>query len=536
MIIANNNQRISSKPAFGNAGLNVAMNYLATNQAIGASATDLGFMVIPRTAIDSTRTPEAGLETGRREMASCLLYAGMGFFGLGAARLIGAVSDTKEYEVPLHKINAGSSAIDTLAHSWNAALTEHGREFTNKEKIIDTFLNNVFGSVSGLDVDKKTLLSSDSGIQKEIVTDLKTLLVDAKNSKEYTIPKDTKTKLIQKIINATGASEHLILPNQAKPITENGIKKFEEIKISAGDLLDNTYSLGRTFMQDKVSAEFKKTDKLTDNQFIQSLKKFNSKKMFIGLGAASAVALSMQAINRWMTKQKTGSDGFQVYKGPDGTGQKAQKDNSTLFKALKVAAAAGMGAYTMKMIGGKLKDLPKKIEFTKLMPNMNQYKFIYGVTIVGRLLASSDKNELRETATRDVLGFTSWLVLGDVVAKTVAKAFEDKHPDIKLLNCEDKKATGFNKLMKSSVKTHEELLYSEKGSVGKSIKEASRAATSKATKAIKFLNIAQLSGYAFSGLVLGVFIPMLNKAITNKLHERGLEKAKAQENSQKIAA
>ena len=523
MIITNHHKNtIPAKNTFGNGALNGAMNYLATNQAIGASATDMAFMVIPRTAIDSTRTPEAGMETGRRELASCALYAGMGFFGLGAAHLIGMFSNVKKYEVPMHKINAGSSAIDSLAHSWNSALDKNGRDFSNKKGTVESYLNTVFDSVSGLDGETKTTLNSKPEVQKEIVKELHDLLLDAKKNKEYTIPKDKKTELVRKIIYATGSGEHLTLAN-----------KTGELQISAGDLLDNTYSMGRTFMQDKVADEFKKTDNLVDNQFIKSLKKFNSKKMFIGLGAASAVALSMQAVNRWMTKKKTGSDGFQVYK--DGSGEKPQKDTSGLFKGLKIATAAGMGIYSFKMIGGKLKDLPKKIEFTKLMPNINQYKFIYGVSIVGRLLASSDKNELRETATRDFLGFTSWLVLGDVVAKSVAKIIENKHKDVKLLNCEKTTKTGFRKLMDSSIKSHEEILYANKEALGKSIKDASQVATN-AKKSLRFLNIAQLSGYAFSGIVLGVFIPMLNKAITDKLHKKGLEKKKAQETPLKTAA
>jgi len=526
MIITNNNNT-SRKPAFGNAAaLNGVMNYLATNQAIGASATDMGFMVIPRTAIDSTRTPEAGVETGRRELASCLLYAGMGFFGLGAAHVVSVFSSSKKYEVPLYKINAGSSAIDSLAHSWNNSLGEN-RDIASKEAkevAVKSYLNDVFDSVSGLSGETKTSLSSNKEIKKEIVDKLSTLLM---TEEDYKIAKEEKSKLVQKIIHATGASEHLTLPNKTKEITENGVKKFEEIKISAGDLLDNTYAMGRTFMQDKVAAEFKNTQNISDNKFLKSLKQFNSKKMIIGIGAASAVALAMQAVNRMMTQKKTGSAGFQVYKDKDGKGEKAAKDNSTGFKLLKGLSAAAMAAYAFKTIGGKLKDLPKKIEFTKLMPNMNQYKFIYAVSIVGRLLAASDKNELRETTTRDFLGFTSWLVLGDLAAKRVAKYFED-HKGVKLLNCDDPKAKGFDKLMKSSVKTHEELLYTDKGALGKSVKKASKVASEQAKKALKYLNVAQLSGYAFSGVLLGVAIPMLNKVITDKLHEKELEKKKSQ--------
>lgn len=504
MITVNNNNKTSSSPTFGYGAVNGVLNYLATNQAIGASAVDITFMIIPRTAIDFTRTPEAGIETGRRESASGLLYAGMGFMGLGAAHIVGLFSDSKKYGIPLHKINAGSSTIDAMAHFWNESLDINGRDLLDKKATVKGYLNNVFDSVSGLSGETKTPLTSS---KSEIVDELSQHILEGK---EYSIPKDKKEQLVQKIIHSTGAGEHLTLKNSA-----------EEIKLSAGDLLDNAYSLGRTFMQDNVADEFKKFPDLGNNEFVKSLKRFNSHKMILGVGIASSLAFVMQAINRYMTKKKTGANGFVVYKDDNGKSEKSQKDTSTAFRTLKGFSAAAMGWFTLSQIGGKLKDLPKKLEFTKLMPNMNQYKYVYGLTIIGRLLASSDKNELRETATRDFLGFASWLVLGDVAAKLVARAL-----DPKLLNCADTEAKGFGKLMKSSIVTHAELLYRDKRAIGKSIKEASKIASPKTKISLRHINIAQLSGYAYSGLLLGIFIPVLNKMVTNKLHEKEVQKKK----------
>ena len=41
-----------------------ALNYLATNPAIGAILVDVGFMGAPRTAVDFSRGVDAGIETG----------------------------------------------------------------------------------------------------------------------------------------------------------------------------------------------------------------------------------------------------------------------------------------------------------------------------------------------------------------------------------------------------------------------------------------------------------------------------------------
>ncbi|MDD3419433.1 MAG: hypothetical protein PHE78_02410 [Candidatus Gastranaerophilales bacterium] len=270
MIVTNDKKYTPARTAFGNAYLNASMNFFATNQALGASATDLGFMVIPRTAVDMTRTPEAGIETGRRELASCLLYAGMGFFGLGAAHLVGALSDIKKFGKEIHKVTAGSQAVESLGSVWNDSLQKHGRDLSvsgTKEKVVKSYVETIFDSVTGLDGEKQVPLSNKPELKKEIVEEFNKLLFDGKTHKIE--DKEQKTKLIRKIIKATGSGEHLTL----------NVKGQEALKLSAKDLLDNTYSLGHTFMQDKVADTFKQTDNIKNNEFIKSFKKFNFRKM-----------------------------------------------------------------------------------------------------------------------------------------------------------------------------------------------------------------------------------------------------------------
>ena len=55
---------------------------------------------------------------------------------------------------------------------------------------------------------------------------------------------------------------------------------------------------------------------------------------------------------------------------------------------------------------------------------MNQFKFIYGMTIMSRIFAARDKNETRESVIKDTLGFANWLILGGFVSKLAAKAFD----------------------------------------------------------------------------------------------------------------
>lgn len=510
-MIINNQDNIRKNANFGNSVGALAtstMNFLATNEAIGATTVDAASMVFPRTAIDYTRTPEAGTETLRREVVSCLLYAGLGLFGLAAGFALAPFSSAREYNVPLHKITAGDSEITAMASSWNKALNK-GK---NKDEVVDSYLREIIDSISGVDKDKSISIISDKGPHKEeIITELKTMLLDEKNG--YNFDADKKHKLIQKIIHTTGSSENLELKLHDKTI-----------KTKAADLLDNTYILGRTFMSPKVEQEFKKGN---CDKFLNSLKNLNGRKMILGLGVASAFALSMQAINRWMTQKKTGSSGFVAYKGEPG-----KKDTSFNFQAMKAAATAGMGALMLGSITGfknpikNLKNLPRELQFTKIMPNLSQYKLAYGVTIMGRFLASSDQNELRESATRDFLGFASWLIFGDVAARGIAKMFE-KSKGVSLLNRQKNDGKPLN-LMNSYLKTHEEIIYanSEKNTLGKTVKEAYKSVSNPAKKALKYRNIAQLGGYLVSGLLLGVAIPLFNKAVTDNLQKKKIAEQK----------
>ena len=506
-MLINNQTNTRKNTSFGNGALLTStMNFLATNEAIGATAVDLGAMVIPRTAIDYTRTPEAGMETFRREIVSCILYAALGVFGLAAAMTLAPFSPAKKYDIPLHKITAGDDAIDTMAHAWNKALKE-----PTKEKTVESYLNQVIGSVSGIDKEQRISIKSKPEQYEDIVKTLKTMLLD--EGKNFDFDKKQKHELVQKIIHSAGSSENLKLD----------VAGGKTISIAAADLLDNTYVLGRAFMKDKVAREFKPDIDIKDNKFIKSLKGMNSGKIWLGLGVASAFALSMQAINRWMTQKKTGSAGFVAYKG-----QKAEKDNSFNFQALKGVASAAMAALTLGSIMDfknplkNLKTIPKKLQFTRLMPNLAQYKLVYGITIIGRFLASSDKNELRESVTRDFLGFTSWLILGDVAARSFARMFE-KQKGITLLNRkDDNKKIG---IMNSYLKTHEEILYSKnEKTLNNTVKEAYKLASDNAKKALKYRNLAQLGGYVVSGLLLGIAIPLLNKFVTDNIQKKKTEK------------
>ena len=122
---------------------------------------------------------------------------------------------------------------------------------------------------------------------------------------------------------------------------------------------------------------------------------------------------------------------------------------------------------------------------------------------------------------KDTLGFMNLLVLGALVTKGVARAF-----DKSLINVGKESSKNFFKwLTNSSLKTRDEVLYSElkkKGietvKNGKELpfKELIKLADKSTKGKLRALNIAQLAGYLYSGLVLGVGVPKLNIYMTNK--------------------
>ncbi len=159
--------------------------------------------------------------------------------------------------------------------------------------------------------------------------------------------------------------------------------------------------------------------------------------------------MSIQPMNIYLTKKKTGSDGFVGVEG-------RSKDNSTQFKLMKGTAGAGFLGLTLATLGTvSPSKLMSKIAFKGFWPTIPQLKGIYGLTIISRLLATRDKDELRESLTKDTLGFLSWLVLGDIVNKMTAESL-----DKTVMNrTKDVANKGyFGRIFNSSLKTRDEVL------------------------------------------------------------------------------
>ena len=153
------------------------------------------------------------------------------------------------------------------------------------------------------------------------------------------------------------------------------------------------------------------------------------------------------------------------------------------------------------------KDIIKKLEFNGAATGGNAIKTIYGTLILGRIFAAKDSTELRETNVRDYLGFLSWLVLGGFVAKGVGQLLDPKK---KVLFNIAKEGKGIKHWLKDlSLKSHKEII-AQGGNVKQNLRK---------------LNIAQLSGIAYSAIMLGVLLPKLNIWMTkHKSENNGMKR------------
>ena len=477
--------------------ISLGLRFLDTNQAWGANAVDVGSMVLPRTTVDTiNRGPAAGLETGRREASGTINHSLIGVYGSLAA-LAFSLALNKTFNVRADKIFADNESFDIIGKYFHNNIQKNGRNGALEATLGDV-LKNVTTTNNGQDI---SLSEHNVQVIKERM--LKALA--SPDIDKDTISASTRQYLVNYIIEATGSESDYKLKGFNKETTSN-----------LSTFVENLYNISKTLTKENVIKEFEKAAKFSENEFIKSIKKLNNRRTIAGMAVASGIGMSIQPMNIYLTKKKTGSDGFVGVEG-------REKDKSFGFKLWKLAAAAVFGGGIVANLAMKKGGLLKNIQYKGLVPTINQFKLIYGLTIMSRFMVARDKDELRESVVKDVLGFFNWLVLGNFVAKGVVLAMDKEKSLLK----NPKESSFFKKILK----TRDEVLV-------EGLKKANISSVSKDGKALKFsemlkllpasetgkavsrrlkiLNLAQVAGYLYSGLVLGIGIPKLNIYMTNK--------------------
>lgn len=504
-----------------------ALRFLDTNQAWGACAVDVGCMGIPRTTVDFTRGPEAGLETARREFSSTGNHALIGIYGTLAAMALASGLNSK-YGIKANKMFIANDTLDILAHHWNSAKAK------SPNAPLKDYLENVFSSIKGFNPYETSTVKDEKGwvtIDKAAANTSAKKMLEILEKEPEKLSRESAEYLKSVIGTSVGAEGKLKLTAAGKDL---------ESVCSLDTLIDNIYKVSKAFKSGKVAETF--NGKLADNAFLKDLKGLNKKVSIAAMAAAIGLGLCIQPFNAYLTKLKTGKDGFVGVEG-------REPDKSSGFKLLKVAAAGIFGFGAISTIGGigSLEKFLGKIQFKGLTPTIPQFKLIYGMTIMSRFMAARDKNELRESSIKDTLGFVSWLIFGGFVSKLTAAAFE-RMPMFKNVG---EKFIRYNKiengehwfkwLTESNIMTRDEVLLEALRKAGKSaIKTDGKTAMTfkemfeevakvdkMAIKKVRYLGLVQFAGYLYSGLALGVGIPKLNIAITK--HFETKRKAKEQQ-------
>ena len=471
-----NNQNFTGAMEAGTAFL----RFLDTNQAWGANCVDLCSMVIPRTTVDFVnRGPEAGTETARRESMGTFNHSMVGVYGSIVGTFLAAALN-KRFGIKAHKIFADNETFEAVTKSFDA----------HKGTDYQAHLRNIF-----------------SQLETE---------VDGEWRK---IPADDVEKLVGKFNSAmmNNQTPELInkeLMNYSKAVITHGTGSQSAYRFAGSK---NTFTLtsGIENIYNITKAVIAKEAKgISSGDFLKAMKKMNISRSVIGLGIATTIGMLTQPVNMYLTKKKTGSDGFVGVAG-------REKDKSASFKVTKAIGASIFSLGALSTITTNPKNLLNKLQFKGMTPTVSQLKLVYGLTIASRILSARDKDEFRESMVKDTLGFLNLLVLGALVTKGVARAF-----DKSLINVgKDGSKNFFKWLTNSSLKSRDEVLYSElkkKGIAtvknGKELpfKELLKLADKPTKAKLRALNIAQIAGYLYSGLVLGVGVPKLNIYMTNK--------------------
>lgn len=457
MKINNSNNNKTNFKGLPLSPLSQGLYALQNNDMLNASFVDIFAMDTPRTVVEfNNRGKNAGLEMGFREYTGTFIAE----FSATLFALLSSKIFSKKYK-PDVKINEKSFAT-------NASLDVFSEIFNKSDKTPIDFAKKSLESIEGISGNKKVSFANLKEETKTPIVENLANLITKKSDK-----KDVKN-LEDSIIQALKADNNITVKTGEKEFSANLSHVIRDI----ADLGKNVF--------------FSKENK--PDEIISKLKTLNKSRIATAIPLSMAIAITNQYINRRITKARTGIDNFVGENDYEKNVQnKDQKKNQKGLMAKKVASAGVFLLMLSKVMGiKKPADIINKLEFNGPATSGNAIKTIYGTLILGRIFASKDSTELRETNVRDYLGFLNWLVLGGFAAKGVGQILDSKQENLFNISKEGKGIKHW--LSNVSLKSQKEII-AQGGNVKKNLRN---------------LNIAQLSGIAYSAVMLGVLLPKLN--------------------------
>jgi|GEM_PF-2408319 len=483
---------------------NSTFSLIQTHEVAGPTIVNVTAMVVPRSAVDYTRNKEAGLETARRETTSLVSSSLLpGFYALGAGALLGLIKN------PLgvtSRLMTGEDTIDILKDSWERA-TQSASGGADKA-VTRMFIDDTLDGAEALKGDRWVPLTKKA--KEHVSEELSKLIHDGPDAGKTA--KQVRREIAKEGIKLSGTEKFIRIKGAGK-----------SVETSMKTLVSNLYELPKELF-------IPYTKKGVLEQATQKIKFLNRQKGVAGFGLATVIAVSTQFINRYLTEKKTGSHAFVGLPNYEKMAMLKKKkeikeEEKKLGWKFAAAKAASVGAM-MGMLGAtyaeslnpkkilnsfKPSNLANKLRFTGKFVTLNQLRALSAITISGRILASVDFNELRETNVRDYLGFLNWLVFGGFVAKLAGKAFGGDD----VLNYKKPFEKTGNKFRDGLRRVGHIIKNSELKTNGEidAIKGLSDEAKSRLKNCKNWGGIAM--GLLYSIAFLGLAIPLINKYMTN---------------------
>lgn len=450
---------------------------------IGVALTDSVATDVPRTIFDLVKTGvPAAMETARREFSglfvNCLMPS---FIVLGAAKFLNKGTMGKEFsDINLSNSWANGESINKFVETFKNSMDVTSKTTTQSE--IKTFFNNIFTGLNGRDGDKWVEFSSALGKDKlEEVSELLTKAV-FDNSGDKKALKNTLAQVSSLITDTTHAGEILTYDINAKGFGSN-----------LSELLRDSVDIAKKFTQESVRNNL--------DLFGKKATKLVNTKSILGLAIIVPIAMSVQSINRAITRHKYKQKGAPIYKDFEkgNTHKEMNAKEKANFFSQKIACAASM--VSIALLSMMKKPSMQMFQFKGMFPTVDQCRWIATSTFVSRMFASEDPNELRESTVRDIASFSGLYFLGDYAAKAAASIIEKIKPDVKLLNRTGKsnaQSPILNRIgdwiKNTYVKSFDEVLPKDKN----------------------MRSICELASLGFSIISLGILLPAYNRQVTEK--------------------
>lgn len=467
---------------------------LEINPMVQVAVVDTVATNVPRTVVDLKTGLAAALETCRREFSglfvNCLMPS---WIVLGVASLLPKAENLKGTKI--FNSWATEDTIEKLKTVYNQAQESSATDKTRE------YVEKAIGSLKGLN--GKNWVSYANHAENPVYKDA---VNDIVNAISKTGKKD-RDPLIK------SAREKLAGLTKAETTLKFGDKPQAGLSETLRDIID----MGARFNDVKAKTANSADVPNAINNYSKNLTKFVKQKSFIGLGIVIAIAVSVQKINRAITRKQFNAEGAPIYKdfGKKDTTQKMDEQQKKKFKAKKLISAASMfGIAGLSMMK---KPSSAMFQFAGEFPTVDQCRWIASSTIASRMLGAEDENELRETTVRDIASFAGLYVLGDYVNKGVASVIEA------VTNSKLYKKTGkepvelLNRNIKNSAKAQKGI-----AKVAKNFfdwmknTELKSALEVKDVRTRNLRNLCKLADIGFSIVMLGILLPKYNRSVTEK--------------------